>query len=100
MTFQMTIAIITAALISGANRGTHEIFRPALVSRPRGPFSCNSPIFYWVWGGGFLGDAGVLDLAGGTVVHINSGIAALVAAIVLGKRVGYGRENLAPHTSS
>ena len=47
--------------------------------------------------GGFLGDAGVLDFAGGTVVHINSGIAALVAAIVLGKRVGFGRENLAPH---
>ena len=50
-----------------------------------------------MWGGGFLGDAGVLDFAGGTVAHINSGVAALVAAIVLGKRVGYGRENMAPH---
>ena len=50
-----------------------------------------------MWGGGFLGDAGVLDFAGGTVVRINSSIAALVAAIVLGKRVGFGRENLAPH---
>ncbi|MCH7555084.1 MAG: ammonium transporter, partial [Proteobacteria bacterium] len=56
-----------------------------------------APITHWVWGGGFLGDAGVLDFAGGTVVHINSGVAALVAALVLGKRIGYGRDNLAPH---
>ncbi|MEE8445252.1 MAG: ammonium transporter, partial [Alphaproteobacteria bacterium] len=55
------------------------------------------PIAHWVWGGGFLGKAGVLDFAGGTVVHINSGVAGLVAAIVAGRRVGYGRENMAPH---
>jgi Amt family ammonium transporter len=56
-----------------------------------------SPVTFWVWGGGFLGGAGVLDFAGGTVVHINSGIAALVACVMLGKRSGYGKENLAPH---
>jgi Amt family ammonium transporter len=56
-----------------------------------------APITHWVWGGGFLGKLGVLDFAGGTVVHINSGIAGLVAAIVLGKRYGYKTENMAPH---
>jgi len=56
-----------------------------------------APITHWVWGGGFLGDAGVLDFAGGTVVHINSGVAALVGCIVIGKRRGYGTENMAPH---
>jgi Amt family ammonium transporter len=56
-----------------------------------------SPIAHWVWGGGFLANAGVLDFAGGTVVHINAGIAGLVAAIFLGKRYGYGTENMAPH---
>jgi len=56
-----------------------------------------APIAHWVWGGGFLGDWGVLDYAGGTVVHINAGVAGLVCAYVLGKRKGYGTENLAPH---
>src|SRR3546814_11954845 len=56
-----------------------------------------APIAHWVWGGGFLGKAGVLDFAGGTVVHINSGVAGLVAALVLGRRNGYGTENMAPH---
>jgi Amt family ammonium transporter len=56
-----------------------------------------APIAHWVWGGGFLGDLGVLDFAGGTVVHINAGIAGLVCAIFLGKRVGYGTENMAPY---
>jgi len=56
-----------------------------------------APICHWVWGGGFLGKDGVLDFAGGTVVHINSGIAGLVAALVLGRRRGYGAENMAPH---
>jgi Amt family ammonium transporter len=56
-----------------------------------------SPVAFWVWGGGFLSEAGILDFAGGTVVHINSGVAALVAAIMVGKRTGYGEENLAPH---
>ncbi|MEX0851838.1 MAG: ammonium transporter, partial [Bauldia sp.] len=56
-----------------------------------------SPIAHWVWGGGFLGTMGVLDFAGGTVVHINAGIAGLVCALVLGKRSGHGHENMAPH---
>jgi Amt family ammonium transporter len=56
-----------------------------------------APITHWVWGGGFLAGAGVLDFAGGTVVHINAGIAGLVCAIFLGKRYGYGTENMAPH---
>jgi len=56
-----------------------------------------APIAHWVWGGGFLGGMGVLDFAGGTVVHINAGIAGLVCALFLGKRVGYGTENMAPY---
>src|SRR5262250_1116259 len=56
-----------------------------------------APIAHWVWGGGFLGDWGVLDFAGGTVVHINAGVAGLVCALVLGKRKGFGLENMAPH---
>jgi len=56
-----------------------------------------APIAHWVWGGGFLGSAGVLDFAGGTVVHINAGVAGLVTALVLGKRAGYGSANMAPH---
>ena len=96
MTFQMTFAIITPALITGA---VAERMRFSALLWFVGLWSLivYAPVCYWVWGGGFLGDAGVLDFAGGTVVHINSGVAALVAAIVLGKRVGYGRENMAPH---
>ena len=96
MTFQMTFAIITPALIAGA---IAERMRFSALLWFVGLWSIvvYAPIAHWVWGGGFLGDAGVLDFAGGTVVHINSGVAALVAALVLGKRIGYGRDNLAPH---
>ena len=96
MVFQMTFAIITPALITGA---IAERMRFSALLWFVGLWSLivYAPVCYWVWGGGFLGDAGVLDFAGGTVVHINSGVAALVAALVLGKRVGYGRENMAPH---
>ena len=96
MTFQMTFAIITPALIAGA---IAERMRFSALLWFVGLWSIvvYAPIAHWVWGGGFLGDAGVLDFAGGTVVHINSGVAALVAALMLGKRVGYGRENLSPH---
>jgi ammonium transporter, Amt family len=55
------------------------------------------PIAHWVWGGGFLGTWGAMDYAGGTVVHLNAGTAGLVACLMLGKRVGYGTENMAPH---
>ena len=96
MVFQMTFAIITAALITG---GIAERMRFSALLWFIGLWSIlvYAPIAYWVWGGGFLGAAGVLDFAGGTVVHINSGVAALVAALVVGKRAGYGRENMAPH---
>ena len=94
--FQMTFAIITAALITGAVAERMK-FSALLWFVGLWSIIVYSPVTFWVWGGGFLGDAGVLDFAGGTVVHINSGIAALVACIMLGKRKGYGIENLAPH---
>jgi Amt family ammonium transporter len=96
MTFQMTFAIITPALITGALADRMK-FSSLLVFLSLWMVLVYAPITHWVWGGGFLGDAGVLDFAGGTVVHINSGVAALVGALVLGKRRGYGTENMAPH---
>ena len=56
-----------------------------------------APICHMVWGGGIISQMGAVDFAGGTVVHINAGIAALVGSIVLGKRIGYGKDNMAPH---
>ena len=94
--FQMTFAIITPALITGAFADRMR-FSAMLLFMGAWSIVVYSPITHWVWGGGFLGDAGVLDFAGGTVVHINAGVAGLVAAIVLGKRQGYGTENMAPH---
>jgi Amt family ammonium transporter len=96
MVFQMTFAIITPALILGAVAERMK-FSATVWFLGLWSLLVYSPVAHWVWGGGFLGDAGVLDFAGGTVVHINSGVAALVAALVLGKRVGYGRENMSPH---
>jgi len=96
MTFQMTFAIITPALICGAIADRMK-FSALLLFLSAWVLIVYAPITHWVWGGGFLGDAGVLDFAGGTVVHINSGIAGLVAALMLGKRNGYGKENMAPH---
>jgi Amt family ammonium transporter len=97
MSYQGTFAIITAALISGA-----------IVERMR--FSAYvafitlwaivvySPIAHWVWGGGWLAKMGALDFAGGTVVHVNAGVAALVAAFVVGKRNDYQSAGLLPHS--
>jgi len=96
MTFQMTFAIITPALITGAFADRMK-FSAMLLFSAAWVILVYAPICHWVWGGGFLSDAGVLDFAGGTVVHINSGIAGLVAALVLGRRHGYGVENMAPH---
>src|SRR3546814_522589 len=95
-TFQMTFAIITCALICGAVADRMK-FSSLLVFITIWAIAVYAPIAHWVWGGGFLGSDGVLDFAGGTVVHINSGVAGLVAALVLGKRRGYGTEMFAPH---
>ncbi len=97
MTFQMTFAIITPALICGAFVGRMK-FSSLLVFIALWIVLVYAPICHWVWGGGFLGDAGVLDFAGGTVVHINAGVAGLVAALVIGPRLGFGKEYLAPHS--
>jgi len=96
MAYQGTFAIITAALVSGA-----------IVERMRFPaylafltlwsVLVYAPVVHWVWGSGFLADLGALDFAGGTVVHINAGAAALVAAIVLGARKDHARQAMLPH---
>ena len=96
MTFQMTFAIITPALIVGAFADRMK-FSALVLFMTLWLLIVYAPIAHWVWGGGFLGGAGVLDFAGGTVVHINAGIAGLVTALYLGKRSGYGSENMAPH---
>ncbi|WP_137388633.1 ammonium transporter [Rhodoligotrophos defluvii] len=96
MTFQMTFAIITPALICGAFADRMK-FSALLWFLALWLIIVYAPVTHWVWGGGFLAGDGVLDFAGGTVVHINSGIAALVAALVLGKRIGYPIEAMVPH---
>jgi Amt family ammonium transporter len=97
MTFQMTFAIITPALIVGAFVDRMS-FAAMLVFMVLWSIVVYAPITHWVWGpGGFLLDDGVLDFAGGTVVHINAGIGGLVCALVLGKRLNYGSEPMPPH---
>ena len=95
--YQMTFAIITPALITGAFADRMK-FSAMLVFMSLWSIIVYSPIAHMVWEPtGWLSAAGILDFAGGTVVHINAGIAGLVCALVLGKRVGYGREAMAPH---
>ncbi|KAA9369201.1 ammonium transporter [Ochrobactrum quorumnocens] len=94
--FQMTFAIITPALIAGSFAERMK-FSSMLVFLTLWLFIVYIPVAHWVWGGGFLGSDGVLDFAGGTVVHINAGVAGLVAALIIGKRDGYGQTNMAPH---
>jgi ammonium transporter, Amt family len=96
MFFQMTFAIITPALIAGALADRMK-FSAFMWFMSLWLLLVYCPIAHWVWGGGFLGAWGALDYAGGTVVHLNAGTAGLVAALVLGKRVGLGTENMAPH---
>jgi ammonium transporter, Amt family len=96
MCFQMTFAIITPALICGAFADRMK-FSALVLFMVLWQIIVYAPIAHWVWGGGFLGGLGVLDFAGGTVVHINAGVAGLVCALYLGKRVGYGQENMSPH---
>ena len=94
--FQMTFAIITVAIITGsiAERMKFSAFVAFITIWSVVVYA---PITHWVWGGGWLANDGALDFAGGTVVHINSGVAGLVAAYMLGKRMGLGRESMAPH---
>ncbi|SOE53913.1 ammonium transporter [Burkholderia sp. D7] len=95
--YQMTFAIITPALIAGAFADRMK-FSAMLVFMGLWSIIVYSPIAHMVWEPtGWLSAAGILDFAGGTVVHINAGIAGLVCCLVLGKRVGYGREVMAPH---
>jgi Amt family ammonium transporter len=97
MMFQMTFFMITPALIVGAFVDRMK-FGPMLVFMILWSLVVYAPIAHWVWAPtGFLFGEGVLDFAGGTVVHINAGVAGLVACIVLGKRLGYGSEPMAPH---
>ena len=96
MIYQMTFAVITVALVAGsvADRLRFSAF---LLFCTFWLLLVYVPIAHWVWGGGFLGSYGTIDFAGGLVVHLNAGIAGLVAAYVLGARRGYGSENLSPY---
>ena len=96
MLYQMTFAVITAALVAGsvADRMRFSAF---VWFAGLWLIFVYVPIAHWIWGGGFLAKAGVLDFAGGTVVHVNAGVGGLVAAIVLGARRGYGHDNFAPY---
>jgi len=99
MIYQMTFAVITVALVAGsvADRMRFSAF---LWFAAGWLLLVYVPLAHWVWGGGFLGAAGLLDFAGGTVVHLNAGVAGLVAALILGPRKGYGTDNFAPYDLS
>ena len=96
MIFQCMFAIITPAIVTGAfaermKFSSYIIFTVLWVT------IAYAPVVHWIWGGGWLGDLGAFDFAGGNVIHINSGVAALAAALVIGKRLGFGRESMEPH---
>ncbi len=95
--FQLTFAIITPALIIGAFAERMK-FSAMLLFTGAWMLLIYSPVCHWVWGGGWLGGMGALDFAGGTVVHINAGIAGLMSALVLGKRKGYPTTPMMPHS--
>ncbi len=97
LTFQLTFAAITPALIVGGFAERMK-FSAVLAFVALWVTFVYIPIAHMVWGGGFLAELGAKDFAGGTVVHINAGIAALVGAILLGKRIGYGKEAMTPHS--
>ena len=94
--YQATFAVITPAIIAGAFAERMK-FSAMMWFMGLWLLFVYVPVAHWVWGGGFLGAAGVLDFAGGLVVHLNAGIAALVCCVVIGKRQGYGQEYMAPH---
>jgi Amt family ammonium transporter len=93
--FQMTFAGITVALVLGSVVDRMK-FSAWIVFTILWVTFIYCPIAHWVWGGGWMGKMGALDFAGGTVVHINAGVAGLVLALVLGKRIGYGKEAMFP----
>jgi Amt family ammonium transporter len=97
--FQMTFAGITVALVLGSIVDRMK-FSSWIVFTVLWLTVVYSPICHWVWGGGWLSKMGALDFAGGTVVHINAGVAGLVLALVIGKRVGYGKEAMFPSSIS
>ena len=94
--FQMTFAVITPALIVGGFAERMR-FSSMLLFSSLWMLLVYAPVCHWVWGGGWLGSAGLQDFAGGTVVHITAGVAAIVAALVIGPRKGYGTQPLPPH---
>ncbi|MCU7843983.1 MAG: ammonium transporter [Candidatus Thiodiazotropha sp. (ex Monitilora ramsayi)] len=96
MLFQMTFAIITPALIVGGFAERMR-FSAMLLFSGIWLFVVYVPVTHWVWGGGWLGNMGLYDFAGGTVVHITAGVAALVAAMVMGPRNGFGTSSMMPH---
>ncbi len=97
--YQMTFAVITVALVAGAVADRLR-FSGYLVFSACWFTLVYVPLAHWVWGGGFLAQAGVIDFAGGLVVHLSAGTAGLVAALVMGNRRGYGQDNLAPYDLS
>ncbi|MDE0345326.1 MAG: ammonium transporter [Boseongicola sp.] len=94
--FQLGFAVVSASLITGAVADRMR-FSALLLFVLSWSIIVYAPVVHWIWGGGFLKDEGVLDFAGGTIVHINAGIAGLLACLIVGKRKGYGVENMAPH---
>ena len=94
--FQMTFAVITPALIVGGFAERMR-FSSMLLFSSLWMLLVYAPVCHWVWGGGWLGSAGLQDFAGGTVVHITAGVAAIVAALMIGPRKGYGTQPLPPH---
>lgn len=96
MFFQMTFAVISTAIMTGAIAERMK-FSALLLFAGLWMMLVYVPTAHWVWGGGFMANGGVMDYAGGTVVHINAGVAGLVAALVVGKRTGYGKEAMPPH---
>ncbi len=100
MVFQMMFAVITPALITGAF-AERKRFKAFVIFSLVWSTLVYDPVAHWVWGtGGWLRQFGALDFAGGTVVHITSGASALVAAMVLGKRIGFGKESMDPHDAT
>jgi Amt family ammonium transporter len=96
MLFQLMFAAITPALITGAFAERMR-FSALLLFAALWSVVIYTPVAHWIWGGGWLGKMGALDFAGGAVVHISSGVSALICALVMGQRKGYGTEYMAPH---